>query len=75
MAEDIEKVYRDDPSQKDKEMKKMFEKLIDQLDKLDGSIDYLASVFTGEDPASISGRQAFLGKFATAPKSAKQKQE
>ena len=45
----------------------LLEDLLDQLGKLDISIDYLAASFTGEDPVSINVSQAGLGRLKQAP--------
>ena len=45
----------------------LLEDLLDQLGKLDISIDYLAASFTGEDPVNINVSQAGLGRLKQAP--------
>ena len=41
------------------------DQLIDRLEELDISIDYLASAFSGEDPLAIDIGQTALGRAAT----------
>ena len=45
----------------------LLEDLLDQLGKLDVSIDYLAASFTGEDPMNINISQTGLGRLKQAP--------
>ena len=48
-------------------VEELLEDLLDQLGKLDVSIDYLASAITGDDPLSIGISQGTLGRLATPP--------
>ena len=49
-------------------IEELLKDLLSQLEKLDVSIDYLASSLTGQDPLSIGVTQRSLGRLA-APKS------
>ena len=51
-----------------KRLEELLEELLDQLEKLDLSIDYLASAVTGDDPLNIGVAQSALGRLASAPK-------
>ena len=48
-------------------MEELLEDLLDQLGKLDLSIDYLAAAVTGDDPLNIGVAQSALGRLAEAP--------
>ena len=48
-------------------MEELLEDLLDQLGKLDLSIDYLAAAVTGDDPLNIGVAQSALGRLAQAP--------
>ena len=50
-----------------KRLEELLEDLLDQLEKLDLSIDYLAGAVTGGDALSIGTQQAALGRLAQQP--------
>ena len=58
-----------------KRLEELLEELLDQLEKLDLSIDYLASAVTGDDPLNIGVAQSALGRLASAPKKNNKMQE
>ena len=58
-----------------KRLEELLEDLLDQLEKLDLSIDYLASAVTGDDPLNIGVAQSALGRLAQAPKKNNKMQE
>ena len=50
-----------------KRLEELLEDLLDQLEKLDLSIDYLAGAVTGDDALSIGTQQTALGRLAQQP--------
>ena len=58
-----------------KRLEELLEDLLDQLGKLDLSIDYLASAVTGDDPLNIGVAQSALGRLAQAPNKNNKMQE
>ena len=56
-------------------MEELLEDLLDQLGKLDLSIDYLAAAVTGDDPLNIGVAQSALGRLSQAPKKNNKMQE
>ena len=56
-------------------MEELLEDLLDQLGKLDLSIDYLAAAVTGDDPLNIGVAQSALGRLSRAPKKNSKMQE
>tara|TARA_R110002074_G_scaffold397484_2_gene587975 strand:+ start:417 stop:791 length:375 start_codon:yes stop_codon:yes gene_type:complete len=51
----------------DGKVTKLLQKLLDTLDNLDVSIDYLAGAVTGDDPLAIGVVQKDLGRLARRP--------
>ena len=62
----LKKIIKEELSDMSK-VEELLEDLLDQLGKLDVSIDYLASAITGDDPLSIGISQGTLGRLATPP--------
>ncbi len=56
-------------------LEELLEDLLDQLSKLDLSIDYLAAAVTGDDPINIGVSQAALGRVAGPIKQKSKMQE
>ena len=56
-------------------MEGLLEDLLDQLGKLDLSIDYLAAAVTGDDPLNIGVAQSALGRLSQAPRKNNKMQE
>ena len=50
-----------------KRLEELLEDLLDQLEKLDLSIDYLAGAVTGDDALTIGTQQTALGRLAQQP--------
>ena len=51
----------------DEKVAKLLQKLLDTLNSLDVSIDYLAGAVTGDDPLAIGVIQKDLGRLARRP--------
>ena len=49
-------------------MEKLLDDLLDELESLNLSIDYLTSAVTGDDPLSLDISQAALGRLGRAAK-------
>ena len=62
----LKKIIKEELSDMSK-VEELLQDLLDQLGKLDVSIDYLASAITGDDPLSIGISQGTLGRLATPP--------
>lgn len=58
-----------------KRLEELLEDLLDQLEKLDLSIDYLAGAVTGDDPLNIGVAQSALGRLAQTPRKNNKMQE
>jgi len=56
-------------------MEELLEDLLDQLGKLDLSIDYLAAAVTGDDPLNIGVAQSALGRLSQTPRKNNKMQE
>ena len=54
--------------EKDEALVNVLSELVNLLDRLDISIDYLTSSLTGEDPLNLSLRQTALGRYLTPTK-------
>ncbi len=48
------------------QLERVLQDLLDQLRKLDLSIDYMASALTGDDPLSLGVSQSALGRLTRA---------
>ena len=65
----------DKPALDTSKMEGLLEDLLDQLGKLDLSIDYLAAAVTGDDPLNIGAAQSALGRLAQTPRKNNKMQE
>ena len=63
---ELKKIIKEELSDMSK-VEELLRDLLNQLGKLDVSIDYLASAITGDDPLSIGISQGTLGRLATPP--------
>ncbi len=63
------------PGLDSKKLEELLEDLLDQLGKLDLSIDYLAAAVTGDDALNIGVAQSALGRLAQGPRKNNKMQE
>ena len=66
MPEDIQlpEIPRELPSLQDDESNQLLERVIEVLESIDKSIDFLSAAMTGMDPLEIQMGQAALGRLA-----------
>jgi len=63
------------PGLNSRRLEELLEDLLDQLEKLDLSIDYLAGAVTGDDALSIGTQQTAIGRLAQRPRKNNKMQE
>ena len=66
----LKKIIKEELSDMSK-VEELLQDLLDQLGKLDVSIDYLSAAITGDNPLSLNVAQSSLGRFAGPRKQAR----